>query len=301
LVGNGIDTLIEHWDGLKWRTVSSTAVPQSNEALTGVSSTGPDNAWAVGWQDPYGTGRIHALLMHWDGHSWTIAEGPTGAGIVSAVDARTADDVWAVGAGLFEHFDGKQWSVVKAPRPDVHPMAVTALTADDAWAVGSRPEKGPGYRSSKPYVAHWNGSAWSRVKIPHLAFEGRLSAVSAVSATDIWAVGSIGRSPASPYALHYDGASWKRVSIPGTSQGSALSGLTTISSTDVWAVGSQDGALRSGFAVLRSFTEHWDGSTWSVVESRNDSRQDNYLVAAAASGGQVWALGGDGGTLVERR
>lgn len=301
LVGDGIDTLIEHWDGAKWRPVSSAAVPQSNEALTGVSSTAPDNAWAVGWQDPYGTTRVHAFLMHWDGTSWSVVQGPQGAGIVSAVDARAADDVWAVGVGLFEHFDGTQWTVVKAPRPDVQPAAVTALAADDAWAVGSRPDRRPGYRSSKPYIAHWDGSSWSSVSIPRQQTPGRLAAVSAVSPSDIWAVGATGSRPSSPYALHYDGSSWTTVTVPGASKGSGLSGVTAIATGDVWAVGNKVGNLRDGFAVLRCFTEHWDGSQWSIVKSPNDSRHDNFLVAAAASGGRVWAFGGDGGTLVESR
>ena len=137
--------------------------------------------------------------------------------------------------------------------------------------------------------------------MPHPAVGARLAAVSAASPTDIWAVGSTNSSPASPYALHYDGSTWKKVTLPGAADGSGLSGVSVVSSGDVWAVGNQDGTLRSGFAVWRTFTEHWDGSAWSIVPSPNDSRHDNFLVAAAASGGRIWAFGGDGGTLVERR
>jgi hypothetical protein len=302
LTPDGIDPLIEHWDGAQWRVVASPAVPYSNEVLTGVSSTGPSDAWAVGWQDPYGTERVHALLMHWDGQTWSTANGPNGAGIVRAVDARTPDDVWAVGVGLFEHFDGSHWSVIPSPRRAVNPAAVTAIATDDAWAVGTRPARGTGYPGrSEPYVAHWDGSSWSSVAVPHPAVGARLAGMSAASPTDIWAVGSTNSSPASPYALHYDGSTWKKVTLPGAGDGSGLSGVSVVSSGDVWAVGNQDGSLRNGFAVWRTFTEHWDGSAWSIVPSPNDSRHDNFLVAAAASGGRVWAFGGDGGTLVERR
>lgn len=304
LVGDGIDTLTEHWDGARWRVVPSPAVPQSDEALTGVSSTSPDNAWAVGWQDPYGTTRVHALLLHWDGQSWSEVDGPAGAGIVSAVDARTPRDVWAVGVGLTEHFDGTRWSVVRSPRGDVRPEAVTTLAAGDAWAVGSRLQ-GIGYRHSVPYIAHWDGSSWSRVAVPQARKTvGHLASIRAASSSDIWAVGSTGGTgggSSMPYALHYDGSRWHRVMVPGAADGSGLSGLAVVSSNDVWAVGNQDGSLRNGFAVLRTFTEHWDGSAWSVVSSLNDSRHDNFLVAAAASGGRVWAFGGDGGALIERR
>lgn len=301
LAGTGIDTLIEHWDGAGWEVVPSLSTPQSDEALSGVTSTGPDDAWAVGWQDPYGTTRIHALLMHWDGVSWSVAQGPPGAGIVRAIDARTPSDVWAVGSGLFEHFDGSRWSVVPAPQGDANPAAVTALAADNVWAVGTQRDPRPGYRSSKPYIAHWDGAAWSSVAVPPVSGQGSLASVSAVGPSDIWAVGSVGPWPTLPYALHYNGVSWQRVAIAVPRNGSSLSGVTALSSDDVWAVGSRTGTLPNGYAVLRTFTEHWDGAGWSIVASPNDSDQDNHLDATTAAGGRVWAVGGDGGTLVERR
>lgn len=301
LTPDGIDPLVEHWDGSRWRVVPTPAVPYSDEALTGVSGSGPSDVWAVGWQDPYGTVDIHSLLMHWNGEKWSTVQGPRGAGIVRAIDARTSDDVWAVGLGLFEHFDGNQWSVVPSPRKGANPAAVTALAADDVWAVGSRPPHRLGYRSPRPYAAHWDGASWSSVAVPHPPGPGSLASVSAATPSDIWAVGTTGTSPGTPYAVHYDGSRWHSVALPGASDGSGLSGVSVVSSSDVWAVGNQDGRLRNGFAVWRTFTEHWDGSDWSIVASPNDSRHDNFLAATAASGGYVWAVGGDGGTLVERR
>lgn len=301
LTSAGIDPLVEHWDGGRWRVVPSPAVPSSDEVLSGVSSSGPSDAWAVGWQDPYGTTPVHALLMHWDGSTWATVEGPEGMGILSAVDARAADDVWAVGQNVFAHFDGSTWSLVASPRPDASPVAVTAIAADDVWAVGSRPAQRPGYRSPRPYTAHWDGAAWTSVRVPHPLGPGRLSSVSAAGPNDVWAVGGTGSLSASPYAVHFDGRAWHRVAVPNEGKGNQLSGVAVVAGGDVWAVGSRDDRLRNGFAVWRTLTEHWDGSAWTVVPSRNDSRHDNFLTAAVASGGRVWAVGGDGGTLVERR
>lgn len=301
LTPSGIDPLVEHWDGTRWRVVPSPAVPYSDEVLTAISSSGPSDAWAVGWQDPYGTERIHSLLMHWDGEKWSTVRGPQGAGIVRAVDARTPDDVWAGGPGLFEHFDGNHWSVVPSPRKGANPAALTALDADDVWAVGTRPPHRLGYRSPRPYAAHWDGTSWSSVTVPHPPGPGGLASVSAATPSDIWAVGTTGTVPGTPYTVHYDGSRWHSVAPPGTGDGSGLAGVSVVSSGDVWAVGHQDGTLRNGFAVWRTFTEHWDGSRWSIVASPNDSRHDNYLTAATAAGGRIWTVGGDGGTLVERR
>jgi hypothetical protein len=301
LQGNGIDTMIQHWDGSTWKVSPSFGVPQSDEALTGISAAGPDEAWAVGWHDPYGTERIHGLVLRWEDQQWKVDQDADHSPIPRAVDARTADDVWAVGVGLFEHFDGSTWTHAPPPRADVTPNAVTVLAEDDAWVVGSRLIQKPGYHSGKPYIAHWDGSAWSSVSIPLSRAIGSLSGVAAASPTDIWAVGSINSAPSAPLALHYDGVHWRQVQVPDAPEGGTLSGVTVVSANDVWAVGSQDGHLHDGFAVLRTFSEHWDGSVWTTVKSPNDSDHDNWLAATVASGSRVWAFGGDGGTLVERR
>ena len=300
LDGTGLDTLIEHWDGMRWRVVDSLTTPQSDEVLTGVTATGPNDAWAVGWQDPYGTGRVHALFLHWDGSTWEQVSGAPGAGIARAVDARTAEDIWAVGLGLVEHFDGSAWSVVPAPRADGDLDAVTALSADDVWAVGSRPFTRGGYHHGKPYIAHWDGDRWSGVATPP-SITGNLAGVSAADPSDIWAVGTLGSFSQAPYVVHFDGSRWRHVDVPAAPERSGLSGVTALDDGDVWAVGSQDGRLKNGFAVLRTFTEHFDGTRWSVVDSRNDSRHDNWLAASAAIGDAVWAFGADGGTLIQRR
>lgn len=81
-------------------------------------------------------------------------------------------------------------------------------------------------------------------------------------------------------------------------------GLTSVvaaSPTEVWAVGHRDGFNRAGSAVWRTLVERWDGNEWSIVNSPNDSPHDNHLTGVEVGGPRkVWAVGGDGGTLVER-
>jgi len=54
--------------------------------------------------------------------------------------------------------------------------------------------------------------------------------------------------------------------------------------------------------VYRTFTEHWDGTAWTVVPSPNPSPEYDYLVGAAGfAGGDVWAVGAaDENTLTMR-
>jgi hypothetical protein len=301
---NTLNTLVQHWDGTRWQTVRSPAFANSAEALTGVSAATADDAWAVGWHDPYGTVRVHGFFLHWNGTAWRVARDADHSAIPVGVDARTPSDVWAVGNDLLEHFDGTRWTEAARPQAaGLHLTSVAVLGPNDAWAVGGRDDPRPGYHHDQPYLAHWDGRRWSKVAAPVDGLVGTLSSVSATSASDVWAVGTVDSRTARPVAIHFDGTSWQEVAMPHPKPYTRINAVVASSATDAWAVGSVDGALPDGFAVERTLSEHWDGTRWSIVTSPSDSDSDNYLNAAAApsgSAGVVWALGADGTTLVER-
>jgi hypothetical protein len=77
-----------------------------------------------------------------------------------------------------------------------------------------------------------------------------------------------------------------------------FSSVVALASNDVWAVGeSIDGSLNE-----TTLTEHWDGSSWTVVDSPNpDPRRDIFVDVSAIPGtDRLWAVGGAGdNTLVE--
>src|SRR5437764_4157916 len=70
---------------------------------------------------------------------------------------------------------------------------------------------------------------------------GTLSAIVAISSTDIWAVGAnLNSFPGQPLIEHWDGQHWRIV--PGAPRTvGALSAVSAISATDVWAVGLSQG------------------------------------------------------------
>lgn len=72
--------------------------------------------------------------------------------------------------------------------------------------------------------------------------------------------------------------------------GSGLFGAGGASPTDVWAVG-----FYGVGASSRTLVEHWDGSSWSLVDAPNGPGRDNFLqsVSAVASD-DVWAVGYNG-------
>ena len=122
-------TLTEHWNGSSWSIVPS---PNANALnyLRGVSAVSTDDVWAVGDAIKAigdGISVYRTLIQHWDGKTWKAVPapnvGPDSNGL-SAVAARSAKDVWAVGywddrsgdipirKTLVEHWNGKKWSVV---------------------------------------------------------------------------------------------------------------------------------------------------------------------------------------------
>ncbi len=118
-----------------------------------------------------------------------------------------------------------------------------------------------------------------------------LSAIAAVSARDVWAVGATKNNNSQQVLVeHWNGSSWRTVSAPVTgSSGDELHGIVALNANDIWAVGSS-----YNFSVNRygALIEHWDGSQWSIVKSASTSLLNNNLLAIAAIAPQdIWAVG----------
>lgn len=173
--GSGVAerTLVEHWDGQRWRHVRSPNMSLDTE-LVGVSAASPDDAWAVG--SSYDGTQTVVLIEHWDGRHWRItstcgSSGGSVAGSLEAVSATSSADAWAVGAGsallgktLIERWDGKGWRVVRSPSPpraeESELLGVSAVSGDVALATGAYVAGDPpGYRV---LTERWDGSAWRR-------------------------------------------------------------------------------------------------------------------------------------------
>jgi hypothetical protein len=131
---------------------------------------------------------------------------------------------------------------------------------------------------------------------------GPLYGVDAISADDVWAVGSR-PNPNDPdetvgLAVHWDGAGWRELGTPGFGELAAgLLDVSASSSSDVWAVGS---AGQPSFRDKQIVVEHWDGAGWSKVQAPNPSFNDALFGVVAISQSDAWAVGGydTGGTAL---
>ena len=308
-----------------WKHLSSPNVTSTNTSLTinntlrGVVSLSATNAWAVGFNNnPNGPQFAeNTLIEHFDGQSWQIVPSPNKAlpqNELHAVAGSSATDIWAVGTALdpaaspaktlILHFNGSSWTIVPSPSPDTSNntlFAVAAISPTNAYAAGyhqALPTTANPNPKSETLILHWDGTNWTQVATPNpnlaAGSNNQLLGMTAVSATDIWAVGFSGNLQASfvPLALHFDGISWNPVAAvpPSTAAtGDYFSAISAVNSNDIWAVGQTNG--NSTHPVL----EHWDGVQWTKFGFRFSQTTNSNFVAlysvSAVASQFVWAVG----------
>ena len=227
----------------------------SSSSLNGVSAVSATDAWATGNYN-IGSSPAELLTLHWSGSGWKQVTSPAPSG------ARS------------KNLD-----------------AVSAASATDAWAVGFYENSS---NANLPLTVHWNGTVWKVVKSP--APSGgtgtQLTGVSAVSATDAWAVGNYTPSSGgnATLLLHWNGTAWKQVTIP-TPDGATNTRLFAVSAdsaTDAWAAGQYENSSRMTLPLLL----HWNGSGWKQVTSPAPSTDTNEVSGVSAvSATDAWAAG----------
>jgi hypothetical protein len=214
--------LVEYWDGTRWLIAGTPG--SSAETLNAVAGTGPDDVWAVGTQNSEASGQPGTLNMaaHRNGKTWTVVPTPNLGNSVSQTDVPTgvtaisAKDVWASGV----EFTGCQAAVGARSGPR---LAVGGRSPAMPLALRLRPgglRRLPGATGQclVPYVLHWDGTTWSLSTTPDPGgFGTALERISALSASDIWAIGqtqSPANGPVRTLTERFNGSSWTTQASP---------------------------------------------------------------------------------------
>jgi hypothetical protein len=289
-----------------WSVVPSPAVT-AQSGLFRMDLTAAGDGWAVGWSQNGG------LVQHWNGTQLSVVASPdildhgspNNSAALNGVDALSTTSAFAVGTsasynstdGLLhkravaERWNGSAWSTLTVPNPQVQNElnAVKAFSATDAWAVGRGGEDGA--LSGSTLALHWNGSAWSPAATPSPGTRDNiLSAVSATSPTDMWAVGyyrdqPYGNRMRHPLAVHWNGSAWSLTPTPNVGAVvTFLKDVAAVSATDAWAVGYADNGAGGNVAVVM----RWNGQAWSVAAA---PALATLTGVTALSGTDVWATG----------
>ena len=231
-----------------------------DESLLAVSASSASDAWAVGFTKTVGAAGRFPLAVHWNGTAWSVVQVATPAGAASS-----------------------QLS------------GISALSPSDMWAVGSVTTVVGTTVQTRTLAEHWNGSSWSIVPSRNATSSNLLTGVAAVAGNNVSAVGYTvttdgTNQPDRTLIEHWNGSVWSVVASPSPASDDTLSGVAARSASDIWAVGTRQD--RSGaIPIDRTLTEHWNGTTWSVVASPNVGGNDNLLNGVSAATGDVWTVG----------
>jgi hypothetical protein len=127
-----------------------------------------------------------------------------------------------------------------------------------------------------------------------------LASIRAVSATNIWAVGSFSDGAVlEALILHWDGHSWAQFENPDPgSAANDLSGVRAVSASDAWAVGNFSDSGGEKNLIL-----HWNGREWLRVASPDQGGRgnDNFLSGVTATSDRnAWAVGAAASGLVNK-
>lgn len=237
---------------------------------------------------------------------WTVVTSPNVSGqdnILASVAANSGTDIWAVGQfipdanqditqTLIEHIDGTTVTAVASPNVGNFANALFSVTAKGglAWAVGYFIDANNNF-NAKSLILAFDGKQWNVVDHPHVGKADQFFAVTAISPTDIWAVGTTRDSSGKFTTLteHFDGSDWDVVASPNPGATSdQLHSVTAVSSKSVWAVGFQTGTKGPDVPII----EHWDGASWSVVTPPSAGSFSTQLFGVSAiSDAAVFSVG----------
>ena len=223
-------------------------------------------------------------------------------------------DAWAVGyhsgaaftnvgpKALIDDWNGTAWSQVTTPATPGNTAllsAVSARSATDAWAVGRTQVNKSSFEG---LALHWNGTAWS-VSPGFSAALSDIGGASAVGVADIspsdaYAIGN-SAATATGSLVRWNGTAWSPVTLPLPANAKSNTTLNAISAhgpDDVWIVGT---FLDSANGQNETFSEHFNGTSWSVVSippvnSSNINAFFQFNAIKANSPSDVWAVGDSG-------
>lgn len=155
-------------------------------------------------------------------------------------------------------------------------IAITGRHA--AWVFGGTNPGG----SSAPVAAHWNGAKLQPASLP-AGLTGFMSAASASSASDVWAVSEYGM-----YALRWTGRSWQ---VAKRWHQGEITGVAAIDPRDVWVFGTplngvpgigtwhfngHSWAQAGGPAARIYQASSWRGDIWAVVADRHSDHIERF-------------------------
>jgi hypothetical protein len=295
-----------------WRVNASFAPGRGQVIeLTGIDTVSARDAWAVGLElKTTGSAPPVTLIKRWNGKSWVNVALPAKVaktwqregGFEGQLGASSPSNVWIIGSfqgAAYLRLKGTRWSVGTLPGTDegttyVDVNSVRVFSSTDAWAFGTRVNFGGSTLVATPYAARFNGRKWTAATMP-AGLTGDITAVSAVSASSIWAVtgnpAGVNQDPevssAKTSVLHWTtAAGWTLAAQPVLPAGSSLNSVLAEQNGHVLAGGSEKNSHKGTTPLAAT----WNGTAWSVATLPDASSAKWTLASLAADGRGAWAV-----------
>ena len=294
----------------RWTVARAALACSLVMALIGFASVLADTgggAATSGWYvaTTPGTGADDVLL----GSSCANALQCIGVGIsIANIDANGTD------SPLVEIWNGSSWSLgAQPPLPAGDGggfFDVTCVNGSDCWAVGAILGVAGSGNPTGTLIENWNGSSWSIVASPNPSAPGVVGAVLQEChlcrpASNCMAVGFATDDTGenlNAVIEEWNGSAWSIVSGADTGQPfDQLSTVECLAPDDCWAVGNAGPAQQNphflpifpGAAGDQGLIEHWDGASWSVIQSALEpSPNGGYLYGlTCVDAADCWASG----------
>ena len=275
-VGNGGTngrSVIEHWNGKRWRTSRAPSVG----AINAVSATSSKNVWAVGM----------AGALHWNGRRWTRIGAPSlGLNYLTDVVTVARADVWAIGDdaqtnAVVAHWNGYRWRIARRTRRATH-AALDGRSARDIWVLATEVD------TSGIAGLHRTGAQWQPLRPRVATANTRFEAIRDISQRDVWIAGEADNEDetGAVVAERWDGSRW---ASPET-----LTSWPRLSFNTVTGLAGRDDNLWLGGYGFNArgrnvpLTLHRDPSGWAFVRGADI---DAGIFAVGVAGRRAWAVG----------
>jgi len=279
-----------------WRISATIAVSANSSLLASIAVGDRRHAWAVGVATNTTTSSILPLVATWNGSVWrqvslpapvVAALGPVP--LLTTAGASGPANMWAFSlvGGRWLRWNGTSWTAGRITTAPVQINASVVLGSKNVWAFGREPSAGSG-----PRAFHYDGTAWKRSVVPG---SNGISAASAVSSEDIWAVLGSGDflAPGGGKGgglVHWFRGRWHTVSrLPSALRNASLGSILARGDRNVWV----GGATKNAKHGTTEAVGHWNGHRWKVVTFRAPASSQRYQVVSLVTDGAggIWALG----------
>jgi hypothetical protein len=210
-------TLVLRWTGTNWTQVPAPSESLGYSELYSVTADGPNSAWAAGGYSPSGSSgglAQQAILLHWDGSTWTKVTVPnpgSDINLLRNIVTVSPTETWAIGMTSSQGWMGRHPLIMRSIGGGPWTLVTESVNEPLAWEFTDAYVKSPtevyfvGYKrgvwdfQDHDFVRRWDGTqfATENLAIPSTndgsgdRVISALSGVTGLPSGELWVSGHV--------------------------------------------------------------------------------------------------------------